>query len=114
MNTARKRSVAIRVAAIATAAIALTACTARTADDPAATPAEGSDQPIVIGASWPQSGPLGSVAPGLAGLEAYIQQVNDDGVQCIRVTDVIIVNGEETRAEKRMCRRPPARYAIAA
>jgi surface antigen len=42
------------------------------------------------------------------------QQVNDDGLQCIRVTDVIIVNGEETRAEKRMCRRPPARYAIAA
>ena len=79
MNTARKRSVAIRVAAIATAAIALTACTARTADDPAATPAEGSDQPIVIGASWPQSGPLGAVAPGLAGLEAYIQQINDDG-----------------------------------
>jgi len=29
-------------------------------------------------------------------------------------TDVIIVNGEETRADKRMCRRPPAaRYAIA-
>ena len=42
------------------------------------------------------------------------QQVNDDGLQCIKVTDVIIVNGEETRAEKRMCRRPPARYAIAA
>ena len=42
------------------------------------------------------------------------QQVNDDGLQCIKVTDVIIVNGEETKAEKRMCRRPPARYAIAA
>ena len=28
---------------------------------------------------------------------------------------VIIVSGEETRADKRMCRRPPAaRYAIAA
>ena len=37
-----------------------------------------------------------------------------DGLQCITVSDVIIVGGEETRADKRMCRRPPAaRYAIA-
>jgi surface antigen len=35
-------------------------------------------------------------------------------LQCITVSDVIIVRGEETRADKRMCRRPPAaRYAIA-
>jgi hypothetical protein len=43
---------------------------------------------------------------------------NDEGrggLQCITVSDVIIVSGEETRADKRMCRRPPAaRYAIAA
>jgi surface antigen len=38
-----------------------------------------------------------------------------DGLQCITVTDVVIVEGEEARADKRMCRRPPAaRYAIAA
>jgi surface antigen len=37
-----------------------------------------------------------------------------DGLQCITVTDVIIVDGEEARADKRMCRRPPARYAIVA
>jgi hypothetical protein len=43
------------------------------------------------------------------------QQVNDDGQQCILVSDVVIVKGEETRADKRMCRRPPARrYAVAA
>jgi surface antigen len=43
------------------------------------------------------------------------QLVNDDGLQCILVSDVIIVSGEETRANKRMCRQPPARrYAIAA
>jgi hypothetical protein len=36
------------------------------------------------------------------------------GLQCITVSDVIIVQGEETRADKRLCRRPPAaRYAIA-
>ena len=40
---------------------------------------------------------------------------DDDGLQCLTVTDVIIVEGEETRADKRMCRQPPAvRYAIAA
>jgi hypothetical protein len=37
------------------------------------------------------------------------------GAQCITVSDVIIVRGEETRADKRMCRRPPAaRYALLA
>lgn len=41
--------------------------------------------------------------------------LDDDGLQCINVSDVIIVKGEETRADKRMCRRPPAaRYAILA
>src|SRR5688572_25440265 len=40
---------------------------------------------------------------------------DNNGLQCITVSDVIIVSGEETRADKRMCRRPPAaRYAIAA
>lgn len=34
---------------------------------------------------------------------------------CITVTDVVIVEGEETRAEKRMCRAPgSARYSIVA
>lgn len=38
-----------------------------------------------------------------------------EGRQCIMVTDVIIVNGEETTANKRMCRAPgSARYALAA
>ena len=37
------------------------------------------------------------------------------GLQCITVSDVIIVQGEETRADKRMCRKPPAaRYALTA
>jgi surface antigen len=31
----------------------------------------------------------------------------DDGNPCVTVTDVIIVDGQETRAPKRMCRRPP-------
>lgn len=37
------------------------------------------------------------------------------GADCIVVTDVIIVAGEETRADKRMCRAPgSARYSIVA
>ena len=44
-----------------------------------------------------------------------VRTLDDNGLQCITVSDVIIVSGEETRADKRMCRRPPAaRYAIAA
>jgi hypothetical protein len=43
---------------------------------------------------------------------------NDDaggGLQCITVTDVIIVNGEETTANKRMCKAPgQARYSLMA
>jgi len=36
-------------------------------------------------------------------------------LDCITVTDVVIISGEETRAEKRMCRAPgSARYAIVA
>ncbi len=35
-----------------------------------------------------------------------------DGSHCMTVTDVVIIDGEETRAPKRMCRQPgSARYA---
>jgi surface antigen len=38
-----------------------------------------------------------------------------NGSRCMVVDDIIIVNGEETRAQKRMCRVPPStRYALAA
>ena len=38
-----------------------------------------------------------------------------DGSACMLVDDIIIVNGEETRAQKRMCRVPPSqRYTLAA
>ena len=53
----------------------------------------------------------------VSGTSTVVARSNEDnnGMQCIMVTDVVIVNGEEARADKRMCRRPPAaRYAIAA
>jgi surface antigen len=38
-----------------------------------------------------------------------------DGTSCVTVTDVIIVDGEETTAPKRMCRKPgESGYALAA
>ena len=67
----------IRIGAVLlVTALALAGCSGRGGgggDD------EGDAAPITIGASWPQSGPLGAVAPGLHGLEAYIDQVNEDG-----------------------------------
>ena len=43
------------------------------------------------------------------------ERPGNDGRDCITVTDVIIVDGEETRADKRMCRAPgAARYTIVA
>ncbi len=51
----------------------------------------------------------------VSGTSTVVAREGDDGtVQCITVTDVVIVQGEETRADKRMCRRPPSvRYALA-
>jgi surface antigen len=34
--------------------------------------------------------------------------VAENGAQCLTVTDIVIVNGEETRAPKQMCRTPPS------
>ncbi|MEO5707552.1 MAG: hypothetical protein ABIT10_12000 [Alteraurantiacibacter sp.] len=44
---------------------------------------------------------------------ANVERAGRDGQECITVTDVVIVDGEETRADKRMCRAPgAARYSI--
>jgi hypothetical protein len=31
-----------------------------------------------------------------------------DGNPCMTVTDIVIIDGQETRAPKRMCRQPPS------
>ena len=36
------------------------------------------------------------------------QEQEAGGGDCMTVTDIVIVDGEETRAPKRMCRRPPS------
>ena len=51
--------------------------------------------------------------PGVSGSSTVTAAARtSDGGDCMTVTDVVIVDGEETRAPKRMCRRPPSnRYA---
>ena len=51
--------------------------------------------------------------PGVSGSSvASDEEQLADGSHCMTVTDIVIVDGEETRAPKRMCRRPgQARYA---
>jgi len=53
--------------------------------------------------------------PGVSGAStASGSETLADGTHCLTVTDVIIVDGQETRAPKRMCRGPgQARYARA-
>lgn len=68
--------------------------------------------PVGASASW-QSNTRADVS----GTSTVVAQEGggDSGLECIMVSDVIIVQGEETRADKRMCRRPgSARYSIAA
>ena len=79
-----------------------------------ATRGEGEAAEVAVGssASW-TSGTRADVS----GTSTVVARNDQDtgGLQCITVSDVIIVSGEETRADKRMCRKPPAaRYALAA
>ncbi len=46
--------------------------------------------------------------PGVRGTSTVTAVQRTGGNDCMTVTDVIIVDGEETRAPKQMCRRPPS------
>jgi len=45
--------------------------------------------------------------PGVSGSSTVTAVDRGGGDDCMTVTDVVIVDGEETSAPKRMCRRPP-------
>ena len=45
--------------------------------------------------------------PNVTGTSTVTGTDASGGDQCLIVTDVVIVDGEETTAPKRMCRRPP-------
>jgi len=73
---------------------------------------EGGDAEVGSMAAW-----TSTTREDVSGTSTVVASntIDDAGLQCITVTDVVIVKGEEARADKRMCRRPPAaRYAIAA
>lgn len=76
--------------------------------------AEGDDAPPPVGASVSWSS---ETREDVSGTSTVVARNDNDkgGLQCITVSDVIIVNGEETTADKRMCRKPgSARYALMA
>lgn len=52
--------------------------------------------------------------PGVSGrsVVSAVDNPGQDGRRCMTVTDVVIIDGEETTMPKRMCRQPPStRYA---
>lgn len=78
-----------------------------------ATRGEGDEATVEVGSSV---GWVSQTRDDVSGSSTVVGRNDDDeGRQCITVSDVIIVRGEETRADKRMCRQPPAkRYALLA
>lgn len=77
----------------------------RTGDD-------GSEPEVGASSSW-----TSGTRENVSGTSTVTARGNPDaaGMQCITVTDVIIVNGEETTANKRMCKPPgSARYSLMA
>lgn len=68
--------------------------------------------PVGASSSW-----TSETRENVSGTSTVVARNDNDqsGMQCITVSDVIIVNGEETTANKRMCRKPgQARYALMA
>jgi len=68
--------------------------------------------PVGASSSW-----TSETRDNVSGTSTVVARNDNDqgGMQCITVSDVIIVNGEETTANKRMCRKPgSARYALMA
>ncbi|GGD89768.1 hypothetical protein GCM10011515_06710 [Tsuneonella deserti] len=79
-----------------------------------ATRGEGDGAEVAVGtsASW-----TSATREDVSGTSTVVARNDEEpgGLQCLVVSDVVIVRGEETRADKRMCRRPPAaRYALVA
>jgi len=77
--------------------------------------AAGATEEVVERAERADRGAVGTTAswesdsrPGVRGTSTVTAVDNNGGQQCMTVTDVVIVDGEETTAPKRMCKRPPS------
>lgn len=70
----------------------------------AVTQAERGGDAVGTTATWEST-----TRPGVTGTST-VTAVNTTGSsgECMTVTDVVIIDGEETRADKQMCRRPPS------
>lgn len=80
-----------------------------------ATRGEGDAAEVSVGTSSAWTSQTRAEVSGTSTVIARNDDEDGAGLQCLTVTDVIIVRGEETRADKRMCRQPPAkRYALLA
>jgi surface antigen len=76
--------------------------------------AAGDTSPPPVGAS---SSWTSDTRENVSGTSTVVARNDHDqgGMQCITVSDVIIVGGEETTADKHMCRKPgSSRYALMA
>lgn len=75
------------------------------------TDSEGARPEVGASATW-----TSNTREEVRGTSTVTARENVSGERdCIMVTDVVIIEGEETRAEKRMCRAPgSARYSIIA
>jgi hypothetical protein len=79
-----------------------------------ATRGDGAAAEVAVGSSATWTSGTRDEVSGTSTVVARNDQ-DDGGLQCLTVSDVVIVRGEETRADKRMCRKPPAvRYALVA
>jgi len=80
--------------------------------------AAGATEEVVERAEQAERGERGAVGttaswesdtrPGVSGTSTVTAVETSGGQQCMTVTDVVIVDGEETTAPKRMCKRPPS------
>lgn len=75
--------------------------------------AAGASEQAVRGGVGTTTAWTSETRPGVTGSSvATGEERLADGTHCMTVTDIVIVDGEETRAPKRMCRAPgAARYA---
>lgn len=74
---------------------------------------DGDDTLPEVGASSSWSSNTRNDVSGSSTVTA--RQASGSNLDCITVTDIVIIDGEEARAEKRMCRAPgSARYSIVA
>jgi surface antigen len=70
--------------------------------------AQATDEALRGGAVGSTSSWQSESRPGVSGSSTVTERTEiAGGDDCMTVTDIVIVDGEETRAPKRMCRRPP-------